>query len=439
MSSSLSIQIASTRPASGGDEGDPSVGPRAGERHPARSAVHTRVGLDSARERRSALAWLSRGLRPDQPERLSLEYPLLFSRNPSVLPVWLYEQQDPTTPRAACMLWAVRFRIGTGSLRVGLISLVYTDPRARGRGHAQRVVRRAVEEAARLGLGMVMLWSDLDALYAPIGFREVGVDSLLILDREITDRALSRLEGSSSPPDRDSRGTALPRPHAASAEDWRQIERLRGDRESQLQLDAHEWERLRAIPEMAVRVARDEAGAMGFAIRGRGDDFREVIHEWGGDTRLCLLCCRALLEQRLPDEPLFLLSPVERTDLSWSLRRAGARVVRRPMAWARIASAQALAEDLNDLYPGLPDLQLESPVESTVESPDGAPTTDPGVRVGSAAGRVAISEQQLLLALLGAERAALAERARERMARAIPTPILESWPLPFSVWGLESI
>lgn len=389
------------------------------------------VGFESSEQRRTALDWLSRGLRPEQPARLALEYPLLFARNASARPVFLYDENAPGTPSAACMLWAVTFRVGVESLRIGMISLVYTDPRARGRGHAQRVVRRAIEEGRKLGLGLVLLWSDLDALYSRLGFREVGADSLLILDRGVTDRALSSLADSSSPSDPTSRKIPLPQPRAALASDWLEIERIRGDRESQLQLDAHEWRRLRDIPEMALRVARDETGRMGFAIRGRGDDFREVIHEWGGDTRLCLACCRALMEDRLPDHQLFLLSPATRTDLTWSLRRAGARVVRRPMAWARIASPQALADDLNRLYPQLPDLHIESDC--------GVRDGDPQLSVGSSLGRVELSEQRFLLALLGAERPALADDARTQLAVAIPEPILEHWPLPLSVWGLESI
>ncbi len=431
MSTGPSMPVASlTRETNSRDE---PPAPLAAEGRPDRIArgLRLRVGFESNQQRRTALDWLSTGLRPEQPARLALEYPLLFARNASARPVFLYDGAASATPVAACMLWAVTFRVGVESLRVGMISLVYTDPRARGRGHAQRVVRRAVEEARKLELGLVLLWSDLDSLYSRMGFREVGVDSLLILDRHVTDRALSSLPEAASPPAAGSRAMPPAQTSAATLEDWLEIGRLRGDRDSQLQLDAHEWRRLRDIPEMAIRVARDDAGRMGFAIRGRGDDFREVIHEWGGDTRLCLVCCRALLEDRLPDHQLFLLSPVARTDLTWSLRRAGARVVRRPLAWARIASSRALADDLNRLHPMLPDLQIESL--------SGTPHADPQLRVGSSLGRVELSEQCFLLALLGAERGALGVDARERLGPAIPEPILEDWPLPLSVWGLESI
>ena len=67
----------------------------------------------------------------------------------------------------------------------------------------------------------------------------------------------------------------------------------------------------------------DAHGVVGFAMRGRGDDFPEVVHEWGGDPAAVLRCCHALAADGPDGAELFVIGPAEPSDFFWALRAAG--------------------------------------------------------------------------------------------------------------------
>ena len=384
---------------------------------PAAGEPEIRIGFASIEERRRVLDWLNDGLRAGRPGRLMSEYPLLFERNASAVHLTVWEHDAPV---AFCTLWAVTFRVGVHRLRTGLLSLVYTDPAARGRGHARAVVQAAIEHAERLELGLLVLWSELDRLYRPLGFDRAGHESLLVLDALLLEQAID---------------TARPDPglrvEQVSPSDWLEIERLSGFRTCQLELDEGELARARTIPDLEVRVAKDSHGMRAFALRGRGDDFQEVIHEWGGDPEAALLCCQSLLEACAPWNELFLMTPPSHDPLAWRLRQAGAHRVHQPMGWMRIASPEAFAKDIAAMLPSLSELSIR-----VVEDEPGLPRL---LALRSGLGEVHLQQSQLFEALFGSAN----RRDRTPIARRV-TPVLgeanfNQLPVPFFVWGLESI
>lgn len=376
-----------------------------------------RLGFASIEERRQVLDWLNDGLRGGRPGRLASEYPLLFEGSASVNPLTLWAER---TPIAFCTLWAVQFRIGAHRLRTGLISLVYTDPAHRGQGHASRLVRAAIDRAAALDLGLLLLWSDLDALYASLGFSEAGHESLLVLDLPTVRRALER-----------ERPDDVVRVERATPADWPEIERLRCHRTCQLELDPGELGRARSIPDIDVRVARGPEGVRGFAMRGRGDDLAEVVHEWGGDAGAALFCCESLLLAFEPGNELFLMTPSDHDTLSWMLRQAGARRVRKSLAWMRIASPGAFAQDLSAMLPGLSGLAIE-----VGAAEPGATGT---VQLRTARGESSIEPVRLFDALFGSARPESPEALLRALEPALGPAACHHLPIPLFVWGLESI
>lgn len=375
------------------------------------------LGFESSAARRRVLAWLNDGLRAGRPGRLSSEYPLLFDRNASALHVTLWEGEAPV---AFCTLWAVTFRVGIHRLRTGMVSLVYTDPAVRGRGHATRIVRRAIAEARALELGLVLLWSELADLYRPLGFDRAGCESLLVLDAPLVDRAIEGSEAAAplvvEPP---------------QGRDWPAIEQLRGHRTCQLELDPGELSRARTLPDLSARVARDDSGVRGFAMRGRGDDFEEVIHEWGGDPDAALHCCRALLRDAEPWNELLLLTPASDDALAWRLRRAGGRRVHQPMAWMRIASERAFAADIAAMLP--------EPLDLSMSGSQDEGSASPVVHLRSPLGERRIAQHHLLTALFGEGTGPAPSPNAACIAPVIGDGNALQLPLPFFVWGLESI
>ncbi len=227
-----------------------------------------RIGFRTQAERERVLGWLSAGLREGRTDRLMGELPLIFSAETTAHHLWL---QDDEAPICFATLWPVCFRIGEASLRAGLVSNVFTDPSRQHEGLASALLRRALGLAEAEALGLVLLWSELEELYAPLGFDRAGDESLILVDRFVLQRAAEAL----APP---TGQTVVP----ATAGDWEEIERLRHLRTCELRLPVGLISAYRDVPDLDVRVARDGTGVQGFAIRGRGDDLKEVIHEWGG-------------------------------------------------------------------------------------------------------------------------------------------------------------
>lgn len=372
-----------------------------------------RAGHRSPEERRRVLEWLNEGLRPARPGRLAREYPLVFGRDSDAVPIVAWQDEAPVS---FATLWPVSFRIGTGFLHTGLVSHVFTDPEHLRRGLASRVVDAAVDTAAEAGCGLVLLWSELEALYRSLGFERAGAESLVLVDLEI----LARAERALTHPEDLAVDTARP-------EDWHDIERLRCARTCQLDLPEGAIQALRATPDLDVQVARSARGVEGFAMRGRGDDLQEVIHEWGGRPEATIRCCRALIERCAPWNELFLMSPDADDALAWALRRAGARVVRQPLAWMRVASSSALARDVAALTSRDASLEIDPLEEGRT------------FRVRSGRGECTLPRAALLESLFGGGGQGDSDPIRRSLRAPLGEAAVERLPLPLHVAGLESI
>ncbi len=386
---------------------------------PSTATARFEVGFASEREERRVLAWLNAGLRPHRPGRLQREYAFLFGRNSAAVPITAYIDHRPV---AFCMLWPAPFQLGEGTLRMGLISLVYTDPAHRGHGYASQTLHKAMYEARVRSLGCIALWSDLDDLYTSLGFLPSGCETLLSLDSDLIDRASAPQDASG-----DLSALEVSRPRHS---DWLAIERIRSERVCTRPLPL-EPTAIEAIPDMHVRVARRGERLVAFAIRGRGDDFPGVIHEWGGETSGALLCCRELT---LP-EPLVgcvqLLSSKARTDVTWRLRAAGAPVRQRALAWFQLADLTTFSADLAVCL-GLKNAWSLSELKQE-------PSAVRSISVRSAGSELTISLQHFLDACFGASSAPAQSAALEAIAPLLAEEEGLALPLPFFISGLESI
>ena len=380
-----------------------------------------RTGFSSKSEERRILAWLNAGLRPNRPEYLQQEYPFLFGPASAAIALTGYVGEEPTS---FCVLWPSPFQIGAGSLRMGLISLVYTSPAHRGQGYASKIIKRAIQIASEQHLGCVALWSDLDSFYRRLGFLESGCEMLLKLTPDLLDRAQD--ETHALHPDS---GIVVSAPRPS---DWEAIELFRAERPCKRGL--HLAPRVMdAIPDMEVRVARRRDKVLGFALHGRGEDFRDVIHEWGGDSHAILLCCKALCD----DDPLtpttHLLGASDQDDLFRRLRRAGASFSSKSLAWFRLADTESFADDLADCLGRQRDLEIFE-ISSTKHEPN-------SILLRSPAAEIKIPLQTFLDGCFGSPSDIAQNDAAQALAPLFSDGYADSLPLPlpFFVSGLESI
>lgn len=366
--------------------------------------------LGTPAERADITAWLSTSLRPNDPERLRQEYPQVFEPSSGALFVTEFENGKPL---AHATLLPVALRLEASQIDAALISHVFTAPEARGEGRASRVLAAAHDVARNLGLGLGLLWSESGRLYERHGYAPAGEERLLAIDLDLVRRALETATRADAQASILALEIGPPGPT-----DWAAIARLRDTRSTGVILDRDTVNASAAIPDLTTRVARRNGELVGFAMLGRGDDFRGVIHEWAGETGAVIACCESLLAAEFaanPDGgPRFLLAPADRSELPWILRQTGAAWVSQPLARMSIIDPEIFCSQIARCAPDLFG-ELAGSFDVLREDPGSLRSFlfDPADRI---------------------------ESTRARSLRcALPDSLRHALPLPLFIWGLESI
>ncbi|MDJ0866949.1 MAG: GNAT family N-acetyltransferase [Myxococcota bacterium] len=356
-------------------------------------------------ERAALLRWLDAGLRDGRAGQLASEYPTALTAG-GVEGHRIARVGGSFAAHAFAR--PIRVRAAGCELPIGLVGLVYTEPRWRGRGLASACVEACVEALRREGAVLALLWSDLPDWYARLGFAEAGAEQIGVVTPALCREAARALAGPAEcelGPARDA--------------DWEALETLQAARDARARRRRGELRLLAAAPSCTLRVARRQGRPAAYAAAGRGDDFRGVIHEWAGEPDGVLACFAALAERT---GELLWLAPNAEDEPARALRAAGAPLDRRPLGWMRLLDASRLLRSVARAEPALARVEL-------------CRAGDDYALRGSQ-GRVALTHAEALALLLGPERPARAIRALDAaeyraLARALP------WPLYVS--GFDSI
>lgn len=353
-----------------------------------------------ASERLRILAWLDAGLRAGRTGRLAAEYPTLLADGEEAHHRILWCDGEPAAHAVARTL---TMRADDAAVPVGMIGLVYTDPRFRRRGFATACIESCVAALRETGAVAALLWSDRHAFYGRLGFQPVGREWLTAVGRKELDAAASQL------------GVCEEVGHP-TARDWPVLERLIARQGSFAERRPGDLERLAAAPACRVRVARSHGQAVAYAACGRGDDLGGVVHEWAGSPAGVVACIGALLD----DSPeRLVLSGADAPEPIPTLRRAGATSFPGSLALGRLLDPAGLWQSV--VPDGLPVVA-------------GGSDADPWLAAGDT--RVSIEPADLLRCALGPELPRTVRDALPARALASLRCIL---PRPAFLWGFDSI
>lgn len=358
-------------------------------------------GVEAA-ARAGLLAWLEAGLRPERPGALVAEQPLALAPE-RVGDHVVVRRAGQFAAHALARLLPVR--VANRPALVGLVGLVYTDPGFRGQGLARACVARAARRLADGGALAVLLWTDLDALYAPLGFGRAGREWILALDPARCAAARGFADGAVA--------VGPPAPG-----DWPALERLYDTRPTRAERPPGALARLAAAPDCTTRVARRAGRPVAYACAGRGADLGGCVHEWAGDPDAVLACIEALAKA---GARRWLCGPGD-DPAAARLREAGAEASPGDFALAWLPDPPALLAHVAGGVPALAGIRLRA--EAT------------GYVLTGGRGAVALSADQTRAWLLGPERPAAAARAlvaNEWLALRARLP----WPLALS--GFDSV
>jgi predicted N-acetyltransferase YhbS len=362
-----------------------------------------------AAAREPLLAWLDAGLRGGRSGRLAAEYPTALADGGALHAV----VRVAGAPVSHALARAVEVDLGTQCLRLGMVGLVYTEPRHRRRGLGAHCVRAATAALARARVPLVALWSERPEFYRRLGFEPAGRQWLQALDPTACRRAAGSL--GAAPPDCVER---------VRPSDLEALERLYAVKPVRVRRAPGELARHAAGPDLDLLVARRGGAAVAYVACGRGDDFAGVAHEWAGDAAGVLACLEALARER---GSITLLSGPAEEEPAARLRRVGPPARPGPFALLRLLDARALWAGLAS-GAALEKLQLEGA--------GAAEDRAPRFRLIAPETSIELSHGAALALCFGPElpSAALA-RLDAHQARALRARL----PLPLFAWGFDSV
>ena len=345
---------------------------------------------------------------------IAAEFPLVFQDGFGGRVIARLDDTSAAEPRvvSACGILPRRLVTPVAKFAVGLVGSVATAPRDRGRGYGKEVLARAELELANGGAVCAMLWADDAGWYRDQGWIPVGSECVFVLNRGLE--------------------LLLPEPdraRVATSGDHDSLHRLYCTQPTRVDRTATETSALLAGPGITTLVAERDGALVAYAALGRGEDLRNVVHEWAGPIEEVLPLLRAHLEASPQGgEGIYVMVPSserEMTSFFEFTRTPGARGI---LCMAKLASLEAAARLLDQVTPPEVKVAIVDPATQRVS------LTGPARPDGSR-GSIVLTGHELLLTLFPprSDRKVI-EVVEQEVGVALPNLPLE----PF-LWGLDSI
>lgn len=349
---------------------------------------------------------MERCLRPGRTPSLAGEFPLIFDERFSGRVVAYIDGGDV---RSTCAIIVREMLFEGVRMRVGMIGSVATQPAWRGRGLASTVLDEAEACLAREGCAISFLWADDPDFYAGRGYGPFGWEVDFLVPAAVLRPIVSEARIRTLVPD-----------------DTLTVQRLYMQNVARVDRTLEETAALLACPGMETLVLQHQSVVRAYACLGRGADFQNTVHEWGGEAEdvVALLAEHARRSARAGiEDPIALIAPPDASALRKRLTDLGAQVVEGVLAMAKPLDTRVLAELLGR-FGG----------EWRAEQ-DRSPGSHSAVVLRGPSGRLALSGDQVMETLFAArgERTAIAKLEHSLGSLAPKLPLA-----PF-IWGLDSI
>lgn len=254
-----------------------------------------RLASSSDPKRSELITFLDSELRKDQSFSVDVEYPSLFGTCPGGTSIY--------TKRNGQIISHVGFvireyRHSLFNLKIGLIGSVTTHSQFRNEGLAKNLLNQAIQILKEKNCVLAILWSDQPDFYSPLGFFRAGQEKdfrfVDYLPSHPNDSTCRRLNNET---------------------DLEQVWQLYLNKNANLDRSLEEMRALVSIPKVEVYVTEKNKKVVSYLALHKGADFKNYIHEWGGELRAVrenLISCK---NQFYQDAPLTLIAPFETEEM----------------------------------------------------------------------------------------------------------------------------
>lgn len=262
--------------------------------------------IDQSRYNR-VISFINTQLRPDNHYPIQSEYPTIL--HPDNRHNMTAMMED--TPQGERVLGHIGFfpyttQINQTEIRVAGIGSVVTDQKQRGKGIASKIMSEVIANIDKQGIDFSILWTDLFQFYQKFGFQKAGHENLIQLANDDLQPMVQPL---------------APAQHLTNelyCTDSKRNRKLIRYAPALLKVyqtgkphilrDAALMRAYLSIPEMRVLLSKEKGEISAYLIIGKGTDLTSFIHEWAGKPTHILNLLSTLL-QKYPEEEFTLLFP----------------------------------------------------------------------------------------------------------------------------------
>jgi N-acetylglutamate synthase-like GNAT family acetyltransferase len=352
----------------------------------------------------SAISLINRCLRPNSPPSILKEYPLVLGKK-NMQNMRVIVNDGRVISHAG--VYFQTLRSGKLAFRAGGIGSVATDPEFRGKGLASAVVEDCLRLMSEAGCHLAVLWTQRHSFYRRFGFELAGSEYLYQLN-----------SNSIRPADR-----RPPRFAPYTPDYLPEIIRIHEREALRTERSPREYEVYFSLPKTKTLLAVREGVVTAYAVMGKGEDFPNCVHEWGGSADDVLWLTQKMASERRDQEIIFLAS-AEENEMTNRLQRARARRVFEYLAMMKIVNPADLSSEISRHFFD-DDMQFKIvPYENEVS-----------VEAGKVRARLA-NERMVVRLLFGPDRPAnLLKSCSPTMNRTLKNIL----PIPLFIWGLDSV
>ena len=225
-------------------------------------------------------SFLKKSLRDQVDWTLDDEYPLAFSEKNRHNIRYI---EDDGKICSHAVLHPTLIRTHYHLFKVGLIGSVVTAPDDRGKGYSGKIIESCIEASKENGCDFAILWTDLFNFYAKFGFEVGGTEIALQVDEKFTAPIKDSIK-------------ILDTSKVSSAS------LLKIYNQHQLKTIRHssDVEKYLNIPNSEVYTAwnRQTNALEAYCVVGKGADFMNYIHEWGGNVSSVMSLIKHIYNQK---------------------------------------------------------------------------------------------------------------------------------------------
>ena len=248
--------------------------------------------------------FLTENLRPNAEWKLSDEYPLAFS-DKNLPNIRFIEKDEKVVSHA--VVHPTMIRTHYHLFKVALIGSVVTDPKCQGKGYSRAVIESCTELAHQNDCDFALLWTDLFNFYAKFGFEVAGSEIALQVDEKF------------NPPNKTNLKILNSKKVSAQAllnvYNQHNLKTVRHVSDIQKYLNIPNSELYTAWNQQTNKL---EA----YSVVGKGADFYNYIHEWGGQVSTQLSLVQHIQQEK--KQKITLITPPQCENLIRQFKQYGA-------------------------------------------------------------------------------------------------------------------